>query len=201
MIKRAKKPTDVFKPLRKGDRVTHAYLYNDRHAIVGFQRYDRDTGKRATYYKQIDSIGFSCQFSGRIVFSDCGGGVSWLRAMIAADCSAMHASAPNLENGSYTSRAKGQLIGFVSADTAYGSIYEYDFPGLLSGGTTFQEGENETFDSRKATYGGETPIAETLLLITPPCAEYMGERCGFHTRYPGEASHPCKEVALEPAGA
>lgn len=164
---RTKRPNDVFKPLKKGDRLTCAYLYADGHASVAFERRLRDLGGESVrYYKQIDSLALKCHFQGRIVFHD-HGGLAWLRCMIAAGAHTISAVPMSLDNGSPNSKAKGISVGYVTAETPFGYVHDYEFS-TMSAGCHYQADVIEAFDPNLEDYGHRAPIAETLLTAPAP---------------------------------
>ena len=155
-----KRVTDLFKPLKKGDRLTCAYLYADGHASAHFERRIKDADQVVSYYKQIDSLGIACRFEGRIVVHGC----AWLRAMVAAGCTALSAHRPTIDSGSESTKAKGIAVGYVAAQTPFGEIYVYEFPGLLSGDLCYQPDTAEVFNPDLETYGFRgSAVAETLI--------------------------------------
>ncbi len=183
-IKRTTKHVDVFKPLKKGDRVTCAYLYADGHATVSFERRIPDTDTTVRYYKQIDTLGFPCHFrTGRIVFSYIGGGVSWLRCMIAAGVDAISARPADLDGGSPNTKAKGIPVGYVTAHTPFGDVTDYDMPGALSGTAHYQTDISEQFDPRLDRYPSDAAVAETLLTRTVCACPTCSDTGGTHDAY------------------
>lgn len=161
-----KRATDVFKPLKKGDQLTAVYLYADGHASANFERRIRDAGSTVTYYKQIDNLGIACRFDGRIVFHR-GSGTAWLRSMLAAGCTVLGARSPSLDHGSENTKAKGIAVGYVTAQTPFGELYVYDFPGLIGSDLCYQPDTAEAFNPDLETYGFRgANVAETLITRT-----------------------------------
>ncbi len=158
MIKHTKRTDDLFRPMKKGDRLKQTYLFADGHAIACFERYIRDTGATIHYVKQISSLGVSCRFKGRIVFCTYGG-TSWLRAALAAGCESISATVPSLEHGSPNTKTKGIAVGYVQAETEFGDITDYDFPGLISGNHTYQPDVDEAFRDDLEKYSSENVVA------------------------------------------
>jgi hypothetical protein len=151
----------LFKPARKGDAMTAAYLYEDGHATACFERYIRDVDKTIRYYKQIDSLGFDCRFKGRIVFHRYGG-PAWLRSMMAAGCTSIYATAPSIDHGSENTKSKGILVGYVTASTKFGDVSQFDFPGLISGVIHYQSDVVEAFDPSADRFA-ELPVVESII--------------------------------------
>jgi len=174
-IRRTKHVNDLFKPIKKGDSLMCVYLYGDGHACASFERRMPDLGyDTVTYYKQIDSIGVRCSFQGRIVFSTFGG-VAWLRAMLAAGVTRFSAVPMSLEHGSPNSQAKGVSVGFVEAQTPFGTIHDYEFS-VMSAATHYQADVVETFDPNLEDFGLRSPIAETLITAPEVAATVDGGR-------------------------
>jgi hypothetical protein len=165
-IKNTKRVTDLFKPLTKGDRLTCAYLYADGHATAAFERRLPDLGgETVRYYKQIDTLGVKCSFAGRIVFHDYGG-VAWLRCVLAGGVERFTAVPQSLENGSPNSQAKGLAVGYVTAETPFGYVFDYNLS-VINGATHYQPDVCETFDRNAEDFGHRCPIAETLIMVVP----------------------------------
>jgi hypothetical protein len=163
---RAKRATDLFKPLQKWDRLTCVYLYGDGHASAAFERRERDVDQTIRYYKQIDSLGIRCRFKGRIIFSQYGG-ATWLRCLLAAGVTEIHASEPSIEHGTEITKAKGIAVGCLTADTPFGVAYLYNLPALMGGEFSYQADVGETFDPTLENYGSNRDtIAETLITAT-----------------------------------
>lgn len=158
-----KRVTDLFRPLKPRDQLCAVYLYADGHALASFERYVRDVDKRVSYYKQIDTLGIACRFEGRIVFSRYDG-AAWLRAMIAAGCTSIIAYAPHIDRGTEFTKKAGVAVGYISAQTPFGEITEYDFPRFMSGNHTYQPDTVEAFDPERVEYGfNDSAIAQTLI--------------------------------------
>lgn len=171
MVKMTKNPIDLFKPLKRGDRCTSAYLYADGHATARFERRIKDADTSVNYYKQIDSLGVRCRIKGRIVFSDMSGGLPWLRAMMAAGAVEIYASAASLHNGTPATQDKGIAVAYLAAEIpGIGTVFDYGFPSLQAPGWTIQDDVTEAFDrdlERYSYHTGDT-VAETLVTIVHP---------------------------------
>jgi hypothetical protein len=162
--KHSKNRNDLFKPAKKGDRLTCAYLYADGHAVAAFERRVRDLGKTLTYYKVIDNLGVSCGFQGRIVVHQWGG-MAWFRSMLAAGMHTIRGREASLDNGSPNSQAKGIPVGYVVAETPFGEVTSYEIKGVLGADLAYQPDVVEAFNPDAETFGSDAVVE---ILISAP---------------------------------
>jgi len=161
MKKATKRPTDVFTPTQKGDRVRAAYLYADGHLVVSFERYVRDVDKTIGYYKQVQSIGVSCRFKGRIVFSSYSG-VPFLRSALHAGANAITAKMADTVHGSEKTKRAGIAVAYVEAETKFGTMAVHSFPDMLNPDMSVQNDVCEAFDPELDDIHGSR-VVDTLL--------------------------------------
>jgi hypothetical protein len=122
----------VFKPIKKTDRATCAYLYDDNHLVVIFER--RERGVNTEYCKIAQNIGLTMASQGRLVFHD----VSLLIAIASLPQVSVQMSNGSVDAGSDKTKALGLEVGNLIVRSGLGWFHIATLPTLLSSGLTYQ---------------------------------------------------------------
>jgi len=130
-------------------RATVTYLYADGHAVVLFEKQDKDAGliTFAEVFEQWTKA--TCSFEGRVIIGRYSEGLAWLCKQAVS----IRAKVPKVDAGSEGTRAKGIAFGTLEVVSKGGSLYFHDMPGTISGPYCYQPEQEERFDAGLARWG------------------------------------------------
>jgi hypothetical protein len=142
------------------------YLYSDGHAVVVFEKNDRELG-RVQYVEIVQQwTKASCNFTGRIVLGrmHSEGLADWMR-----EADIITIKAPTFDAGSEATRDRGIPVG--SLDLHFpkrGSLYWTVMPSIISAPYTYQPDNVETFDPTLTEWSGMHVARVQLARVPAP---------------------------------
>lgn len=151
-------------------RMTCAYLYSDGHAVILYEKHDRDAGDvefAEVHEKYCDA---RLNFKGRIVFSRYEAAGFMRLAKLAKVISAKE---PTLDRGSQNTKRLGIPVGSLEFDFignhGCDCAHFKTMPSVLGSGFTYQPDTNDKFDDN-LRHWGITPVAR-VHRVKPPAAQ------------------------------
>jgi hypothetical protein len=166
----------VFKPEKKGDSLTCAYLHADGHVVTSWVRLVRDLDTRIHYVKVAETIGVVARFAaGRIVFHD---PVALIAAASLPGDVTIRATRMAVEHGSENSKARGIAWGGVYVETDRFPLSSYCLPEneIVAGAVTVQL--TPEFDAKFAETCASSSIKIAEIYRATP--EASGKEAGTH---------------------
>lgn len=141
--------------MNKTHKATVTYLYADGHAVVVYEKQDKQAGlvEWVEVYEQWTKA--DCNFQGRIIIGRYTGAMAWL---CSKQATLIRAKSPSIDYGSQGTKEKGIAVGLLEIETKEGSFYWHDMPGVMSAPYTYQPEQCENFDAGLARWAGR-PVA------------------------------------------
>jgi hypothetical protein len=142
----------VFKPKRKSDQMSAAYLYEDGHVVVCYDRRE-DIGD-VSYAQIAQSIGIRTAFEGRIVFHN----PALLVAIAGLPNPQVDCQPASVNRGSCKTKELGLPVGNLTVYSSVGYFGISWLPDILSSGLTYQPTDIEKYQPNLTRWGSGSCI-------------------------------------------
>jgi hypothetical protein len=147
-------------------KLTCAYLYADGHAVLVYEKNDKDAGDIRFVEIHEKYTDARLSFEGRIIFSR--GEMAMLK--LARKAARIEAKAPSVKNGSEKTQRLGIALGYLTIDFGGGyddSLYCYSMPDLISGQWTYQPEVIETCPNSSELFWGNYRVSKFISATKP----------------------------------